>query len=461
MLWEQSIQYGSISDVGFRRRNNQDALIVQVCPDRATWNEHGHLFLISDGMGGHAVGELASKITVDTLPQTFFKSRGSNVAAALQEAIEVANAAVYERGTANHDFQKMGTTCSALVLSPAGAVIGHVGDSRVYRISEDRIDQLTFDHSLQWELIRRREMSPEDVLLHEPRHVITRSLGPEPRVNVDIEGPYPVQLGDIFLLCSDSLTGHVNDAEIGTIARELPPGDACCLLVSLANLRGGSDNVSVVIVRAGEIPPGLHADQDPAQAAREAATSWSWLAAYWAIAIMFLVGVSLTLFEKTTLGTTCAALAMMAILTIIVLRLKKRLRRQPGGETAETVLWKPYRTASARLNLKFLRHLAAVAAELQRTATEEGWLIDWVRHEQASNDAQRAYAARRYSQAFRDYAKVIEALMVGLNQFRKQLHHNVRWGKTPLAPTQKSNGAGGQRDNATGTAGSEGTSMHR
>ena len=218
MIWEQTVQYASISDIGLRRRNNQDACTVQVCSEQQEWQRRGHLFMVADGMGGHAVGELASKIAVDTIPHTHYKSQHPELSDALREAIETANHAIHERGTHNRDFERMGTTCSTLVLGPSGALIGHVGDSRVYRVNQGKICQLTFDHSLQWELIRQGRMKPEDVYLHQPRNVITRSLGPEPEVDVDVEGPWPVEPGDTFILCSDGLTGHVADTEIGAIA---------------------------------------------------------------------------------------------------------------------------------------------------------------------------------------------------------------------------------------------------
>ena len=251
MRWEQPIRYASISDIGFRRRNNQDACAVRICSDPKTWREHGHLLMVADGMGGHAVGELASKIAADTVCHTFFKLRDLDVVDALRKSLETANATINERGSLNRDFARMGTTCTSLALCSQGAVIGHVGDSRAYRIRGDRIDQLTFDHSLHWELMRQGRMRPDDIFMHESRHVITRSLGPEPTVQIDIEGPYPIFPGDVYLLCSDGLTGHVQDAEIGIIARELPPQEACRLLVNLANLRGGSDNITVVAVHVG------------------------------------------------------------------------------------------------------------------------------------------------------------------------------------------------------------------
>ena len=252
MRWEQKVQYATISDIGMRRKNNQDSAAVQLCGDHEVWSQYGHLFIVADGMGGHAVGELASKIAVDTIPLAFFKSRAGDTQKALLEAIENANAAINERGTQNEEFKRMGTTCVALVLSPHGAITGHVGDSRIYRIRDDRIEQLTFDHSLHWELQRAGRLKPGDVFLPEAKHVITRSLGPEPSVKVDINGPHPVLPGDRFVLCSDGLTGHLKDPEIGMIVRELPIEESSRLLVNLANLRGGSDNITVVVAEASK-----------------------------------------------------------------------------------------------------------------------------------------------------------------------------------------------------------------
>ena len=247
MHWEQRVEYAALTDIGFRRRNNQDSYCVLTSKSRDEWFERGHVFLVADGMGGHAVGELASKIAADTVPHTFLKLRELPVVEALRVAVETAHRVIHERGEQNRDFNRMGTTCTTLVLTPLGAVIGHVGDSRCYRIRGGKIEQLTFDHSLQWELIRQGKMSPEDIMRYEPRNVITRSLGPQPTVQVDVEGPYAIRPGDVYLLCSDGLTGQVPDEEIGQIASALAPSDACRFLVDLANLRGGPDNITVVI----------------------------------------------------------------------------------------------------------------------------------------------------------------------------------------------------------------------
>jgi hypothetical protein len=110
---------------------------------------------------------------------------------------------------------------------------------------------LTFDHSLVWELVRRKHLSPEQAGTMVPRNVITRSLGPDPQVDVDTEGPLPVEEGDVFLLCSDGLSGPVTDPELGTFADNFHPDDACRYLLQLANMRGGPDNITVLVVRVG------------------------------------------------------------------------------------------------------------------------------------------------------------------------------------------------------------------
>lgn len=441
MRWEQQVQFASISDVGFRRKNNQDSCRVQICNDAETWRDYGHLFMVADGMGGHAVGELASKIATDTLPHTYFKTRRDDIRDGLRHAIQVANAAIYERGSLNHEFQRMGTTCVALVLSPHGAVIGHVGDSRVYRVRGERIDQLTFDHSLQWELIRHGKVSPEEVFLKEPRHVITRSLGPEANVEVDIEGPHPVLPGDTFLLCSDGLTAHLNDAEIGMICSELGPNEASRLLVNLANLRGGSDNITAVVARAGDLPAGVQPLPDESAVEHhDEGFDWWWLWAFWGIAGVLVFGILFWLFGLALVGAIVASISVVAAgsLTLWWLRNKQPSAPvdEPNQPAAETQFWRPYRSASAKLSTRFISHLAAVESELQRTASEEGWSIEWKDHEVAYKAAKQAVADGKYSASIQHLARAIDVLMAGLHLYRKQVVHEKKWGKTPLPATR-------------------------
>lgn len=445
MFWEQLIEYASISDIGFRRQMNQDAYAVQICPDRETWDQFGHLFVVCDGMGGHAVGELASKIAIDTIPLAFYKSREGTVDDALKKSIELANANINHRGTQNHDFQRMGTTCSALVLSREGAIIGHVGDSRVYRVRGEVIEQLTFDHSLQWELLKQGKMSPEEIFLKEPRNVITRSLGPMPEARVDIEGPYAILPGDVYVLCSDGLTGHVSDPEIGMMTRHLPPADASRLLVHLANLRGGSDNITVLIVRVGALPEGVNPSVPVAEndADDHAGLSWWWLLSSWAVAGLYVLAVCLAILKNLQSGLIWLAVAVLATSASVFTWFRQQRQRTRREHAIRAGSTGPYRIASAHLAPQFVSHLAAVEAELQKTAQEEEWDIDWPRHQMPSRNAQSFMSHHRLEDALLELSRAVDVLMSGVQLYRKHRQHQARWGKPPRQMPRTSDDKGG------------------
>jgi protein phosphatase len=246
------IGHSRLTHVGIRRSHNQDSSAVLLAADLEQWRQHGHVFMVADGMGGHAVGELASELASSIIPHTYHKYSGEGPGPALRKAFQEANASIHSRGQQNQEFAGMGTTSTTLLLRPEGAWIGHVGDSRVYRIRGQRIQQLSFDHSWVWEMARRQGVAPEDLVSEHRNNVIVRSLGPDPDVEVDIEGPHPVRRDDIYLICSDGLSGPVSDEEMGAVATVLPPDEACRFLVHLANLRGGPDNITVVVVRIGD-----------------------------------------------------------------------------------------------------------------------------------------------------------------------------------------------------------------
>jgi protein phosphatase len=249
-IWQDSLEHAQLSDVGMRRRNNQDSFGFVLAADDRTWKLRGHVLMVADGMGAHAAGELASKIAVETVPHLYLKLLEQPPGEALKRAISETNAEVNRRGAANPEFHKMGTTSSVLVLMPDAAWVGHVGDSRVYRLRRNTLEQLTFDHSLVWEARRDNSwpagLDPQQAL---PKNVITRSLGPNAEVEVDVEGPFPLEAGDTFLLCSDGLTGMLNDDELACILANHPAEEAVASLVDLANLRGGSDNITVLVAR--------------------------------------------------------------------------------------------------------------------------------------------------------------------------------------------------------------------
>ena len=249
MKWEDRLDIGGFSDVGMRRSNNQDSFRILAAPNVEQWRSRGHFFAVADGMGAHAVGELASKMAVDTIPHTYHKLTNLPVNQAIVKAVQDANLLIHNRGVANKEFQGMGTTSTSLLLLPEGAMIAHVGDSRAYRVRDGLIEQLSFDHSLAWELVRRKQLTLEQARTMVPNNVITRSLGPEAHVDVDIEGPHAVLPGDVFVLCSDGLSGQVSDSDIGIVARHMPAQEACQYLVDIANLRGGPDNITLIVVR--------------------------------------------------------------------------------------------------------------------------------------------------------------------------------------------------------------------
>src|SRR5438552_9809302 len=241
------IEYATLSDVGLRRSHNQDSFATLTANDPEQWQARGHLFVVADGMGAHAVGELASKLAADSIPHIYSKHAHEGPVQALQRAFVETNMCIHTRGQQNREFLDMGTTGTALLIRPEGAWVGHVGDSRCYRVRHGKIQQLTFDHSLVWELARRQNKAPEE-LVGVPSNVIVRSLGSAETVQVDVEGPHPIQPGDYYLLCSDGLSGQVSDREIGAVVSHLPPEEACRFLINLANLQGGPDNITAIVV---------------------------------------------------------------------------------------------------------------------------------------------------------------------------------------------------------------------
>lgn len=248
--WDNCIQRATVTDVGMRRTSNQDAYAILPAADPQNWRERGHLFLIADGMGAHAGGELASRLAADGIPHTYFTHRDKSPLDAIRSAVTETNTQINRRGEANTDFHNMGTTASVLLLLPQGALVAHVGDSRVYRLRGEQLEQLTFDHSLVWEMQAAGKFSKNSGISSMlPKNVITRSLGPNKTVKVDLEGPFPIELGDTFLLCSDGLSGKVDDEEMGALMGVLSPREAAQTMVDLANLRGGPDNITAIVVK--------------------------------------------------------------------------------------------------------------------------------------------------------------------------------------------------------------------
>ena len=435
-----------------RRSANQDSLTVRLCGDVEEWQRCGHLFVVADGMGGHSVGDLASRITVESLPQAYFRVEASDVLDRMRKAVLAANNAVHEHGRQNPEFSDMGTTCSALSLSEKGLVIGHIGDSRIYRVRRGIIQQLTFDHSLQWEMIRLGRATAATVDLFHPRNVITRCIGPDPNVNVDLEGPFSVERGDRLILCSDGLSNHVSDSEIGQIAAALPPTDAARLLVNLANCRGGSDNSTVIVVDIDEYP---HIDNkivDPVtfdpentplsvsliQPSTErfnelliGASAFCILAAIgmWAtqqtipggIALLGAVAFEVTRqFLKRRRTTPVPPLNSQDSQEGFTLAVGLEQREAAPTEIADKA---PYRATAAVLTDILLDQLSEIQGELVQAARDSGWNVDFDELTQLSRNSVASQQARKLDKALQSRAKSIDLLM-------KELYTRARAGHT-------------------------------
>jgi PPM family protein phosphatase len=220
-------QFAGASDPGRRRRRNEDSSVVDP-----------PLFAVADGMGGAQAGEVASKLAAGAV-----KERGADV----EELIQEANRRVHQRSIEDPNASGMGTTLTVASVENGMVSIGHVGDSRAYLVREGRLEQVTDDHSLVGELMRSGKLSAEEAETHPQRSVITRALGTDPDVDVDMF-PIETRTGDLFLICSDGLTTMVDDRKILELV-EQHRDDLQTLVKSLikaANKGGGEDNITVV-----------------------------------------------------------------------------------------------------------------------------------------------------------------------------------------------------------------------
>lgn len=416
-LWAECLQYATASDVGLRRANNQDAFNVALASDQAAWHNRGHLFLVADGMGAHAAGELASKIAADVIPLTYHKLSSLSPPEALVNAIWDANKQIHARGQASEDFKGMGTTCSVLALLPLGALVAHVGDSRVYRIRQGRLEQITFDHSLVWEMNFNQAKLPAGAAELVGKNIITRSLGPNPVVRVDLEGPHPLLPGDTFVLCSDGLSGPVKDEEIGLTASCLPPDEAVAALVNLANLRGGPDNITVIVVKVlgpqvcSEAGPATPAAPAPARHGRVAPWVWLWLGvALAAAAVLGMLAQWVPFF--VALGAAAAA-AIVAIAQYNAVSGKGiPYDGRPLGRG-------PYVAVDCGATPELLDRLTKIIDELRQTAVSERWEMDFSRLDARLAAAERFVTQGSPQQAAAEYLRGVCFLMDELKRQRR------------------------------------------
>lgn len=229
-----SASFGSRTDVGCLRDHNEDSLSVSP-----------PLYVVCDGMGGHAAGEVASDIAVNVITR---RAPRTPDAAALGQAVEEANLAIIQAANEGHGREGMGTTCTAAILEQEQLVIAQVGDSRAYVAHNGKLQQITRDHSLMADYIESGQITPEEARVHPQRSVITRALGSDPYMQPDLF-EINVETGDRLLLCSDGLSSMIRDDEIERLLTSIEnPQDCANALVAAACEEGGLDNVTVIVV---------------------------------------------------------------------------------------------------------------------------------------------------------------------------------------------------------------------
>ncbi len=415
--WQVDLTHIALTDVGMRRANNQDSMTVVLASDKDEWRERGHFFMVADGMGAHAAGELASKIAVDGVPHLYRKYRELSPPEAMQKSIVETNSEVYRRGQANSEFRAMGTTASAMALIPQGALIGHIGDSRVYRVRGNKLRQLTRDHSLVWELREAGQLDGDSELANSvPKNVITRSLGPNAHVQVDIEGPYRVEVGDTYLLCSDGLMARVTDEEIAAILRNLPPADAGQLLVDLANLRGGPDNITVILAQVtGNELATADTDAPAIKIGTVKNDPKSELIFLVVVAVFFLGALLLAV-----IGNMLAALVSLGVgvVVAVVAFVIRKINERKGVEigTGKKLGQGPYTSADCPDPSEFSETLAKITDELRQASGAEKYEIDWTEFDASCERASQARSEKQPEQAIGESAKAVSILMSQIHE---------------------------------------------
>ncbi|QDV82862.1 protein phosphatase 2C domain-containing protein [Stieleria sp.] len=428
--WNPGVVCASRTDVGMRRTNNQDSHSVIPAQSRERFESRGHLFIVADGMGAHAAGELASSMAAELIAMNYFRTAVADAKDSLHVAVSEANAEIYQRGQQNPEFHNMGTTASTLALLPVGGVIAHVGDSRVYRLRRGVFEQMTFDHSLVWEVQASGQVHPDSALGQAlPKNVITRSLGPNSDVQIDVEGPFELELGDKFLLCSDGLSGQVDDVEIATLLDCLPEELAVEVLVDLANLRGGPDNTTIVVATVTEGP--LIDDKQPLpKMPSEDASMRRGMVVSLVIAILLailsVVFLFLRLNDGAMIATLFGALVSGVIAATFYSNLKKQTRRRNaagngkrGGIPKAYGGNAPYRRYVSKPDQTLFDRLGKTVDELREAAKLKNWMMDWTQIDQFQHDGLAAMNRGDGKTAIHLQAKAIVETM---HQLREQ--HN-------------------------------------
>ena len=249
------VKFAVASDMGQVRQNNEDSFLADPVLG---------IFAVADGMGGHASGEVASRLAIESLQESIARARKekestlsadstailSSPANLMVNGIRLANQRIYKTSQENKEYKGMGTTLVAVYFSVAPSIVAHVGDSRLYHLRGQAIRQITEDHSWVWEQYKQGLIAKEAISTSPHKNIVTRALGIQPTVDVDVQ-ELEVQQGDFLLLCSDGLSDLVRDEEmLGAVSRNSRDLEGHCNnLVRLANSRGGKDNITVLLIQ--------------------------------------------------------------------------------------------------------------------------------------------------------------------------------------------------------------------
>jgi len=238
------LRYAALSERGRVRDNNEDSYYAD-----------GRFFIVADGMGGHRAGEVASASAIEEFLRFAEENSGAPPLERLGGGIRAANDALFRMAEEDPELEGMGTTFT-VVLVEEGLYLGHVGDSRAYICRDGKMRPLTRDHSLVERMVDEGHISASEARTHPQRNVILRALGVSPRLEVDLDVVDAVG-GDRLLLCSDGLSGYLDDREIeAVVSSQAGPKERCRMLVEAANERGGLDNITVIVVDLGpEVEP--------------------------------------------------------------------------------------------------------------------------------------------------------------------------------------------------------------
>jgi protein phosphatase len=243
---QTNLSVGSATDVGQRRDHNEDAFVTYEAEDGAV------ILVVADGMGGHLAGEVASAIAIEVL-QREVTAPAADPPTVLKSAIELANQEIWSEAERDPEKTGMGSTIVAAIVVGNQAYLANAGDSPAYLVRGGQAQQITRDHGLVAEQIEAGLIRAEDADHHPFRHILTRCLGAEAKVEVELYPPRELQDGDVLILCSDGLTEHVKTRELAALVTADDTTEMAKGLVDVANQRGGHDNITVVVARAGQV----------------------------------------------------------------------------------------------------------------------------------------------------------------------------------------------------------------